>query len=458
VLFAFLIYTSIPIISTYRAKSKFRKSDIVLLAINTVFSSLIMYAVFYSFKLDDYTGSLAVIFALVYLLLGRLVETKFTAQERHARELFYLTGLAFVILIIPMQFGREWLSIGWLAEGVLLAIYGIMTNEKRFKQVGLFIYALCLAAFFMIDVPQYDHSLFVLQYSSITAGSLAILGTYMYKKTMTGIFVTIYKYFVLANTWLFTMYLILIKLREAVYSVYLYRALSDYHIDYLIWAAAVVFTFFFAYTYCRIKLLSDKGTKFLSMILYVLGILMLTLINATRSPVLYIYFTPATPSIGISIIGTAILMLLGLLSVFALRDLMMLVVMDRKLGIEWYPLVLSGYFVIILTQNLISQFNLAFSSIAISIIYVLTALAWIIIGFRGRYLFIRMFGLGLAIMSVIKLFLIDLRGLTQGYQIISYFSLGVTLLAISFVYQYFNKRLEAIPVGMPIGIPEEDQS
>jgi len=88
------------------------------------------------------------------------------------------------------------------------------------------------------------------------------------------------------------------------------------------------------------------------------------------------------------------------------------------------------------------QFQLSFTNVVISIIYVLTALAWIIYGFARRYSFIRLFGLGMAILTVIKLFLLDLASLTQGRQIISYFALGITLLAISFVYQYFNKRLE----------------
>jgi uncharacterized membrane protein len=122
--------------------------------------------------------------------------------------------------------------------------------------------------------------------------------------------------------------------------------------------------------------------------------------------------------------------------------MMKIIVTQRKKGIEWMPLVVSGYFVILLTQNLIAQYNLNFSSAVISVIYVLTALAWIIYGFTRRFAFIRRFGLALAIFAVIKLFLIDLATLTQGYRIVSYFALGVTLIAISFVYQYFSKRLE----------------
>jgi hypothetical protein len=178
------------------------------------------------------------------------------------------------------------------------------------------------------------------------------------------------------------------------------------------------------------------GTKIISIILYAIGILWLFGLNNLGTP----YHVEG--SISAAILGTAALVLISLLSVFAMRDLIKLIVMGRKLGVEWYPLIVSAYFVIILTQNLITQYNLSFASAWISIIYVLTALAWILFGFAKRYSFIRKAGLGLALLAVIKLFIIDLAGLTQGYRIISYFALGITLVAISFVYQYFNKRLE----------------
>ena len=445
VLFAFLIYTSIPIISTYRTKTKFKKSDIVLLAVNTFFSSTIMYAVFYNFDWQAYDGLLAVAFASIYLLLGRFIEKKFAGEERHTRALFYLTGLAFVVLIIPLQFGRSWLSLGWLAEGVLLASYGILTGEKIFKRAGFIISLLCLGAFVLFDCILMNHFMFVYKYLAITLGSLVVLGAYMYKKMMSGRFVKIYKYFALTNVWLYTMYLILEKLWNILSA---HRWDTAFEINYLLAASAVVATFSLAYAFARIKLLYDLGTRILSAVLYIIGIVSLTFINTTSSPVYYTYLRADTSSLGITVIGTAILIVLGVLSVLALRDTVRTVVLERKLGIEWYPLIISGYFVIILTQNLITQFDLSFSSAAISIIYVLTALAWIIFGFMRRYSFIRKFGLGLAILSVIKLFLIDLAGLTQGHKIVSYFVLGITLITISFVYQYFNKRLE-LKEGMP---------
>jgi uncharacterized membrane protein len=179
--------------------------------------------------------------------------------------------------------------------------------------------------------------------------------------------------------------------------------------------------------------------------LYIIGIIWLFINNSINKPVGSRYNWDTIrpePSPGMTVIGTVILVVLGLLSVLAIRDMMKIIVTQRKKGIEWMPLVVSGYFVILLTQNLIAQYDISFSSAAISVIYVLAALAWIIYGFKRRFAFIRRFGLALAILSVVKLFLIDLTSLTQGYRIVSYFALGITLIAISFVYQYFSKRLE----------------
>lgn len=439
VTFAFLIYTLIPIVSTYRTKVKFRRSDIVLLGVNTFFSSLLMYGVFYSFDLEDYNGALAIIFAVTYLLLGRFIESKFKEDGQNTDVLFYLTGLAFVVLIIPFQFGRTWLSLGWLAEGVLLAAYGILNNERIFKRVGFIINLLCLCAFILFDCPWPENYLFAYKYLAITLGSLVILGAYIHKKALTGRFVRFYKYAAITNLWVYTLYVIG-NLYDPL--VKFYQKPVAYNIDYLLAAAVVAVTFLFAYTMSRIRILSDLGMKVMSIALYVIGVSALFGLNTLSSPINHGYLQTAESRLGITLVGTVVLVVMGLLSILAARDLLMLIVIGRRLGVEWYPLIISGYSLVLLTQNLITQFDLSFSSAVISIIYVLTALAWIVFGFMRRYSFIRRFGLGLAVLAVIKLFIIDLLSLTQGYRVVSYFALGITLVAISFVYQYFSKRLE----------------
>jgi uncharacterized membrane protein len=73
----------------------------------------------------------------------------------------------------------------------------------------------------------------------------------------------------------------------------------------------------------------------------------------------------------------------------------------------------------------------------------LTALGWVLHGFNRRNSVTRVGGLSMALFAVVKLFVLDLQGLTTTWRIVSYFTGGIVLLAISFTYQWFNKRLES---------------
>lgn len=445
VVFAFLVYTFIPILGTYREKSRFKTADVVIIAINTFFSSVMMYSLFYGFGMGDFDGSLTIFFALVYLLLGRLLETKFTG-EKNVTGLFYLTGFAFVVLTVPLQLGVSWLSMGWLVEGVALLVYGILQKEKLFEQAGLIVSGLCLVSFTLFDVTGYTNAFFAYKYFAMTLGSLAILGALLHKKELRTLPQRVFKYGTIVNLWIYMQFVILHSLKMILVPAF---ARSAFDLYYLLTALAIIVTLLFAYGVSRIKPLADHVVKIIAIVLYVCGILQMMVLHLVASP----YVGGITQSAGTVVVGTVILVGVSLLSMLALNDLLRVFVLDKTLPVAFYPLILSGYFVVLLTQTLVFQYGLYFSSAIISIIYVVTALAWTVLGFLRRYSFLRRFGLGLAILAVVKLFLIDLYALTQGYKIVSYFVLGVTLIAISFVYQYFNKRLEKT-----VGAVRDDQA
>jgi len=441
IVFAFVIYTLIPVIGSFKKKLTFKNSDIVLLALNTLISSLFLYSVFYELELSDFTGLLAITFAVVYLVLGKFVE-KFMTKEQKARVLFYITGLTFVVLIIPFQFGKVWLSLGWLVEGVALLSYGIYKGIKGFKRAGVIISILCLFVFLLFDVINYSDSLFVYKYLAITVGSIIVLGSIISKKNLTGNLARLFTYAAAINVWIFSLYIIGSKFRDYLSNL---MVQSSFDLDYLIIAAMILVSFLIAYIIPRIRVLCDNIMKGISISIYILGLIALFILNSNSPVSGYLNDVP----LNITIIGTIELAVIALLSVLVVRDLILSLVTERKLGIEWYPLLLSLYFVVVLTQNLITQFNLEFNNAAISIIYLITSLLWITFGFIKRYVFIRRFGLGLCMLAVAKLFIIDLSFLSQGYRIVSYFVFGLILIAISFVYQYFNKRIDIIGEVMP---------
>lgn len=447
VVFAFVIYTLIPICSTYYKRTGFKKWEISLLALNTAISALLLYAVFYAVNLEDYTGLLAMLFAVLYLSLGRFLQRQLT-REKSAQALFYLTGLTFVVLVIPFQFGKVWLSLGWLIEGTALIVYGIAKEQAVFRKAGAVIFALCLAAFLFFDVLGDkllfgDDYLFVYKYLAVTLGTLLILGAAYLKRALATRGITWFKYGTTLNLWFFLMYLIgeelAIKLEDAL-------QYSFWDADYLINALMTVVSFLLAYLIPRIRLLSDGVMKGISVFIYVLSFISLFGLNEL-APNQGFWQTDVPSSLLIT--GTLVLVIINVLAILAMRDLVSRLVLERKLGLEWYPLILSAYFLFTLTQILISQYDLEFTNGAISIIYVITALSLIVFGFMKRYAFLRRCALALAIMAVAKLFLLDLSFLSEVARIVSYFAFGLTLLAISFVYQYFSKKLEVKGEIMP---------
>lgn len=436
IVMAFLNYTLIPLLGSYREGKKLGVADLLLVGLNTYFSAIMLYIAFNYTGFTDFKGLLAVVFAVSYFILARFIKGKLP-EEKQLRTLFYITSFVFLLLFIPLQVDIMWLSLGWLVEGVALSVYGILKDNRSFRKYGLIACGFCLAAFLIMDVLPYSigyHVHFSYKYTAVTLSSLLILGTYIYKQQGNRNYVTIIKYGAYVNLWIYVLYLLQKELGDILLQNYKGNNLN---ISHLLQALCITSGFLLAYTIPRIRSLYDKGIRYISYGIYGISILWLLLLNVLESPG---RLTEAP--VEVVLIASLILIGINLLSVLAMMDLLRSLVLARKLGTEWYPLILSVYLVLILTQNLLSQYDLSITNFTISMIYILLALFWIIFGFIRRYVLIRRFGLGFSFLAIAKLFLLDLSFLAEGYRIISYFAFGIVLIAISFVYQYFDKRLE----------------
>ena len=468
---AFATYTAIPIIGNFATKQRFAASDAVVMAINTFFSCLTMYVAFFAFGWDDFTGLLALVYAIAYFWLALLLWMKFEGADT-MRDLAALTGLVFTILIIPFQFDVIWLSLGWLLQGAVLSIYGIIKDNRRVRVAGLAIFGLCIAAFLFADILLGISGVagfhFEFRYFSVTAGSLLILGAFIYKKGIITNLHRVYKYVALANLWFYSLYLVN-QVESRVGSLY------PLNIFYMAGVAQAVLTLALAFGYLRFRPLYDGGLRVLAILLYMTGIVGLFVLNSNTGPSL----VPIGIGAGhpwATIGATAVIVLVGGLTVFCLHDLLKLFAAqgtaisvlygpsraenrerfnafsatdgaDLKRNrymfrLDYVYAAIASYILVIITQNLLVHYGLSFASLWISLIYVFAALIWIIFGFTKRYVVMRRWGLALALATVGKVFMIDLTGLTQGQRIVSFFVMGAVLVGISFVYQLFSKRLE----------------
>lgn len=105
-------------------------------------------------------------------------------------------------------------------------------------------------------------------------------------------------------------------------------------------------------------------------------------------------------------------------------------------------LIVSGYALIVLTVVLGTNDFVKFTSFIISIIYIVMAAVWIVIGFRRKNTILRRFGLALALLASAKLFLFDFSGINVMGRTLLFIGFGLTLLAISFGYGIAEKSLK----------------
>lgn len=84
------------------------------------------------------------------------------------------------------------------------------------------------------------------------------------------------------------------------------------------------------------------------------------------------------------------------------------------------------------------------NSVELSIFWLIYSIILLAVGITGKYKGVRIGGLILLLVAILKLFFYDLWNLGTLYRIISSISLGVVLLAISFAYQKYKDKIKEI--------------
>ena len=436
--FAWLTYVFIPLIGTYKTKTGFAKQDIILISIATFFGALILFLEIEFSVYCNILGLISFIFGLIYFGVYYFIRRKFE-EEKSMAALFFISGVAFFVLFVPFELSSNWFAIFWLVQSLGFGLYGIIRENLNFKRAGAAIALICLIWFIFNDaLNAWDFGVnndFTIKYAVITLASFIILFAYNYKKAANR-FSDYFKYGAIINFWFFILYAI----NQISDFLILSFPASLQNIYYLTLSFMGTTTLFYSILLPKIKPLLDLRVKRISTALSVIGILSIFTLNiGALSPITDLIEGQETI---IMILAANILFFDSALSAYAVFRVARRAVVNRLLGSQYLPLIISAYITIISTFNLVNRFNLVLASFWVTILYAFAALLWTILGFYKRYALMRAFGLFMSFTSVIKFFIIDLSVLTQGFRILSYFALGVALIGVSFVYQYFSKRLE----------------
>lgn len=171
-----------------------------------------------------------------------------------------------------------------------------------------------------------------------------------------------------------------------------------------------------------------------SSILYGIGLICIMCGNTAMSRGRFLY----TFTSGLCILITVVV---NIISVLAVLDAVVLIAERAPKFKKAAGLIVSGYALLSLTALLGINGFVNFSSCIISIIYIVMAAVWIVVGFKKRNALLRRFGLALALFSSAKLFLFDFRSVNAMGRTLLFIGFGLTLLAISFAYAAAEKHI-----------------
>ena len=457
----FVAYMIIPVFGAWFTKTRIIAADIILLVSNVVLrfaTGLFFWTILVASPSDNRSWAFVAVFAaLCCIVMGFVSERQKDSgipedEAGSLRALFFITSITFTALIVPLALDAVWLSLGWLLQAVGLLLYGIYRDRRRFSIAGSIIGALCLIWFIAFDVARYfaaldfaqgADALFVWKYLAITVG-LALVAVaslrLVFKQREATVFLDIFRAIAAFNVWMFAVYALYDPLRPTLVNW------TEGNAGTFAALASIALGFAAAFILPRIRKLYNYGFQAAALVVGIISILWLLIFNMTTGVLL-------TGSTALAVVVFTLYLMVNVVGIAWINDLLRFMMRAEKLSLAWYPLLLSGYALLVITQGLVVQLELKASSLVLSLVFGLAALAWVVFGFIKRNEVTRISGLSLAFFAVFKLFVIDLHGLTTTWQIISYFIGGILLLAIAFSYQHFNKRLEASDNLAPLENP-----
>ncbi|AJQ29103.1 DUF2339 domain-containing protein [Pelosinus fermentans] len=417
-----------------------KRVDLMLMGANTFLSCVILYGLFGKAGLVDYQGVLALAFCLIYITVGKLIDRKIP-NEKNGCLLFYATAMTFAVLMIPFQFGIQWMSMGWLVESVILIVYSLAYQIEKMEKAGWVIFGLCLGAFYLGDwlrmLPLGNVEYFTYRFTAITLGTILVTAAYLRDSQKEGMAkygkfwdtAMSFKYFTIINVWIYLLYI-----GGEIYNAWMPHG---YHFDFYKTLLMAIINMTLGYFICRIPLLYNKVIQGFSIVFYLFGILLCTLIN------LFIPVMKNIEKVSAAEYGAiTVLIIFNLLLLVVVRELLISIIKRQHINLEIYPLGIIIYLLGNVTIILTKQFHLGGGHFLSSLVCLLAALGSLVYGFRKNYIYTRRFGLGLSVFATIKLFLIDLIFLDSLKKIIAYFVFGFVLLGISYLYQQLRANAE----------------
>ncbi len=481
--FALLFWVIFFAVDLYRAVSGRSKDDAPWRRIDSFLNSSVTYAAFFALIYDAHPRWMplfSVLYGGVYFLASQLVRVR-QPEHRFAFMRYTMTAIIQMIVATSQQLDKEWTIIAWSVEFAFLFWAGVRWRHTFVSIAGA---VLSLMVFFFVvfwqtlhnmispfqlllqsgqqptvlsilDLPLLMYSVSMAAFISVgilfprlagqdeRIGNLRLVNIFHFAWVVVGVNAIIYTF---SHLFLF----------EQSYPV-LHGEYRQFHI------IGIAFTVFVGILAWLGRKLSWKEVTWMAMLIGALTFVMLIMRGFAYEPaiewsfVLNLRVAALLVAFGVSlalwrifdkdnktlpaIIASAIHPVLGGITFILLFTLFTGEASDyfHSQAMRLYALPHAVQLNATIGEKIAAHGNA--QQLAISLVWLVYAAALMVGGFVRRLRVLRLAALGLAGVSVLKIFLYDLSFLTTPYRIGSFIGLGVVLLLVSYLYQRFKDRL-----------------
>jgi len=448
----YLLFFVINIAYTIRARKPLVASDFILLLLNTCLYFAAGLYLIERLGLDRYKGLFSASMGIFNLGATWFL---FRRSKVDKNILYLLVGitLSFVSLTAPLQLHGHYITLFWASEAVLLYWLFMRSQIRLIRLSSLIIWGAMLASLFMDWVNVYAVSFYDVPNARLHVPTLPIIFN---KGLMTGIYVAT------CCGALFFLQRATARgkasLAAAVIVLYVSGALEiDYQITYRLPAVDLTLIYLSGYTYLfvwTVNWLSGRASLLQPYRLIAAALL-------TAGVLLYLVSLPDLFELQKTMLETGhypghfLVHWIG--AILVLVILAQLLAAERTGRIKIAPAAFTWLISIIIVTLLSAEGQLLVNTIwyshdhdleelsrvynktGLPILWGLCSFAFMWLGMRHKFKPLRIVSLTLFSLTLVKLFLFDIRNIPIAGKIAAFFCLGVLLLIVSFMYQRLKK-------------------
>lgn len=438
---SFVIYLMMPGAKIVKGKP-FLVKDGVLLGLNTVSGAVSVSITVHnlisnSAKADRTVGFVFLAFTLIYAFMSAFAVKEKREGSAAATAITSISGLAFSMFVIPFIFGVEYASVGWAAEGIIIALIGIQKKIDVIEYAGLgcMIMSVIARIFGSSDMSK-----------ELAAVSFAVIVCAFWIYTVRG-FVQVeqrsYK----------TVIYTAVEIASAYSSVGLVKYLYDnvmsgpsVKVNSVFTDYAVVIASLLVFSIIIRHGLLKNRTSMLVSDLVSFGVFLTTFVGMdihNKYNEIFSYFGNLVEHNALTVINVVLLFAVNIGVILFLASAV-LDIINRFAAPAWlFTMAISLSSLMLITAIAMGQFEVKFSNVIISALYIAASCIMLFVGFKRRYTVVRSGGLVLILCAFAKLCFVDTSHLDSGWKIASYFAFGAILILISYFYQRFSKKAES---------------